>query len=73
MEGARTFWEAALPILYQYGIGAGLLALGLWCGFKSGVMDLHRRFDKAVVIIVIGGYFAFLGMHCFFQFVAPKL
>ena len=73
MEGARTFWEAALPILYQYGIGAGLLALGLWCGFKSGVMDLQQGTDKAIVVLVIVVFFIFLGVHCFFQFVAPKM
>jgi len=59
------------PIVIEYGFGAVLCAVGIWCGISSGYLDLKIAANRRLIAIVIGGYIALLLLVCFFTFVAP--
>ena len=41
MDMARVW-----PIVCQYGVGAVLSAVGIWCGIRSGYLDLANAEDR---------------------------
>ncbi len=61
------------PIIVQYGIGALLGGVGIWCGIRSRYIDLENRDDRAVIQVFVAGYLIMLALVCFFTFVAPFL
>lgn len=66
MEMARVW-----PIVLQYGVGALLCAVGVWCGLRSGFLDLKNPDGKRLLAIIIGGFVAMLALVCLFTFWLP--
>ena len=63
----------AIPILVQFGIGAVLSAIGVWCGVRSGYVDLGVKSDRNAVILIVAGFVALLALYCLFTFVTPNI
>ena len=61
------------PIIIQYGVGAILGGVGIWCGIRSHYLDPDSPEDRRLVRILVGGYLVMLALVCFFTFVAPFL
>lgn len=61
------------PVITQYGVGAVLCAIGIWCGIRSGYLDLRDRDDKRAVWIAIGGFLGMLALVSIFTFWLPFL
>jgi len=66
MDMARVW-----PIILQYSVGALLCGLGVWCGIKSGFMDLKQSEGKRLFAIIVGGFLAMLALVCVFTFWLP--
>ena len=60
------------PIVCQFGIGAILCLVGVWCGLRGGYLDLKLREDRRLLGILVAGYLFMLAVVCFFTFVAPN-
>ena len=61
------------PIVCQFGIGAILCCVGIWCGLRGGYLDLKLPEDRRLLGILVAGYLFMLAVVCFFTFVAPNL
>jgi hypothetical protein len=59
------------PVVLQYGVGAVLCAIGVWCGLRSGYLDLQYREDRRALWIIIGGFIGMLLLSCVFTFWLP--
>ena len=59
------------PIVLQYGAGALLCAIGVWCGIRSGFLDLDSAEGKRLFAIIVGGFLAMLALVCIFTFWLP--
>jgi hypothetical protein len=59
------------PIVCQYGIGAVLGAIGIWCGIRSGYLDLANGEDRRLLAVLVGGFLLLLATVCLFTFWAP--
>lgn len=66
MDMARVW-----PIVVQFGFGAVLCAIGLWCGWRSGYLDLRLREDRRLVAMIVGGFAGLLALVCAFTFWLP--
>ncbi len=60
------------PIICQYGIGAVLCLIGIWCGLRGKYLDLKTAEDRRLLIILIAGYLLMLVVVCIFTFLAPE-
>ena len=67
MDMARVW-----PIIVEFGGGAVLCAIGVWCGIRSGSLDLSHREDKRLLLTIVGGFVALLALYAFFTFIAPN-
>lgn len=68
MEMARVW-----PIICQFGFGAVLCTIGIWCGLSSGYLDLTHRDDRRLLVAIWAGYFGLLILACVFTFWLPHL
>ncbi|HOZ48183.1 MAG TPA: hypothetical protein PLO37_18680 [Candidatus Hydrogenedentes bacterium] len=59
------------PIVCEYGIGAVLCAIGLWCGLRSGYLDIKNRDDRRAIYMVVIGFLAMLALVAAFTFWLP--
>ena len=59
------------PIICQYGIGAVLCLIGIWCGLRGKYLDLKIKEDRRLLIILITGYLLMLAVVCIFTFLSP--
>ncbi len=59
------------PIVLQYGVGAVLCGIGVWCGIRSGFLDLKSQDGKRLLFIIVGGFLAMLALVCAFTFWLP--
>ena len=59
------------PIVCQFGIGALLMAVGVWAGWRSGYLDLSTGQDKRFMGVLVGGYVFLLALVSYFTFIAP--
>ena len=59
------------PIVCQFGIGALLCLVGIWCGLRGGYLNLKIGEDRRLLAILIAGYLLMLAVACFFTFLAP--
>ena len=59
------------PIVCQFGIGALLCLIGIWCGLRGGYLNLKVPEDRRLLLILIGGYLLMLAIVCIFTFLAP--
>ena len=72
-EKLETDMSRVWPIVCQFGIGAILCCVGIWCGLRGGYLDLKLREDRRLLGILVAGYLFMLAVVCFFTFVAPNL
>ena len=59
------------PIVCQFGVGAVLCAVGIWCGLRGGYLDLKVAEDRRLLTTLIAGYLLMLAIVCVFTFMAP--
>ena len=59
------------PIFCEFGVGALLCVVGIWCGLRGGYLNLKIAEDRRLLIILIAGYMFMLGIMCVFTFFAP--
>jgi len=60
------------PIVCQFGVGALLCLVGIWCGMRGGYLDLKIAEDRRLLVILIAGYLLMLCIACVFTFLAPN-
>ncbi len=60
------------PIVCEFGVGALLCLVGIWCGLRGGYLDLRLAEDRRYVVTLIAGYFLLLAVVCVFTFLAPN-
>ena len=70
--GGTVDMSRVWPIVCQFGIGAILCCVGVWCGLRGGYLDLKVREDRRLLWILVAGYLFLLAVVCFFTFVAPN-
>lgn len=68
MEMARVW-----PIIFQNGVGAVLLGVGIWAGLASRYMDLSLREDRRLLWTFIGGYILLIVFASVFTFWLPLI
>jgi len=66
MDMARVW-----PVICQYGIGAILCTIGMWCGIRSGFVNLKISEDRRLIAMIVGGFLGMLALVCLFTFWAP--
>jgi hypothetical protein len=66
MEMARIW-----PILVEFGVGAVLCMLGIWCGIASGYLELKDARDRRLLILFVGGFAGLLLFYLAFTFWLP--
>jgi hypothetical protein len=59
------------PIVCEFGIGALLCIVGIWCGLRGGYLDLKVADDRRLLVTLIAGYLFILAIVCVFTFWAP--
>ena len=59
------------PIVLQFGLGTFLCGIGVWCGIRSGILDLNHAEGKRMLAIIIGGFLAMLALVSLFTFWLP--
>lgn len=62
-----------LPLVCEFGIGAVLMAVGVWGGVRGGYLNLTRRGDRALVWTFAAGYMLLLAVYSLFTFWLPSL
>ena len=62
-----------IPVVYQYGIGGIVFVLGLVLVTRAGALDLKTRQGKCWFAVLVAGFFLYLCIHIFFQFIAPQI
>ncbi len=62
-----------IPIFVQFGVGAVLCTIGVWCGIGSGFVDLKVAEDRRAVAIVVVGFVGLLLLAVVFTFWLPNL
>jgi hypothetical protein len=60
------------PIVCQFGVGALLCIVGIWCGLRGGYLNLKNAEDRRLVVILVAGYLLMLVIVCIFTFLAPN-
>ena len=60
------------PIVCQFGVGAILCWIGIWCGLRGGYLDLKLAEDRRLLGILVAGYVFMLIVVCVFTFLAPN-
>lgn len=66
MDMARVW-----PIVMQFGIGGVMCAIGVWCGLRSGYLDLKYSADRRMIGLIVAGYFGLLILLSLFTFWLP--
>ncbi len=60
------------PIVCQFGVGALLCLVGIWCGLRGGYLNLKIAEDRRLLVILVAGYLLMLAIVCVFTFLAPN-
>lgn len=69
----ELFIDALTAYLVQY-VGLGLVFFfGLWVAYRQGDVGLRTKRQRRWLGILVGGYFAYAGVHGLFQFVLVRL
>ena len=61
------------PIFIQFGVGAVLCAIGVYCGYSSGYIVRGSKSSRWLMTVVIGGYLGLLAYTLLFTFVLPQM
>ena len=59
------------PIVCEFGIGAILCIVGIWCGLRGKYLDVKVAEDRRLLAILVAGYLLMLAIVCIFTFLAP--
>lgn len=59
------------PIVCQFGVGGVLCAIGIWCGIRSGYLNLRHAEDRRLLLVLVGGFVILLAVSCVFTFWSP--
>lgn len=65
-------WLRVWPIVCEFGIGAVLCLVGIWCGLRGKYLDMTVSEDRRLLAILIAGYVFLLALICVFTFWAPN-
>jgi hypothetical protein len=65
-------WLRIWPIVCQFGVGALLFLVGLWCGLSGRYLDLRSPEDRRFIAVCLFGFLLMLGLVSFFTFWAPN-
>jgi hypothetical protein len=60
------------PIICQFGVGALLCLVGIWCGLRGRYLNLKIAEDRRLLAMLVAGYLLLLAMVCVFTFLAPN-
>ncbi len=60
------------PIVCEFGIGALLCLIGIWCGLRGGYLNLKIAEDRRLLAVLVAGYLLMLAIVCVFTFLAPN-
>ena len=60
------------PIVCEFGVGATLCLIGIWCGLRGGYLNLKRADDRRLLAVLVAGYLLLLALVCIFTFLAPN-
>ncbi|MGD8500645.1 MAG: hypothetical protein PVJ86_08350 [Phycisphaerales bacterium] len=60
------------PIVCEFGVGALLCVVGIWCGLRGGYLNLKIAEDRRLLVILVAGYLLMLALVCIFTFLAPN-
>jgi hypothetical protein len=60
------------PIVCEFGVGALLCLVGIWCGLRGGYLDLKIAEDRRLLVVLVAGYLLMLVLVCIFTFLAPN-
>ena len=66
-------WLRIYPLLLQFGAGAVMCAVGVWCGISSGYFERGTASTRRMIAVVVGGYLGLLAVAILFTFVLPNL
>ncbi len=59
------------PILCEFGVGAVLCLIGIFCGLRGGYLDLKISEDRRLLAVLVAGYLFMLAIVCVFTFLSP--
>ena len=59
------------PIVCEFGVGAVLCFVGIWCGLRGKYLDLKVPEDRRLLATLVAGYLFLLAVMCVFTFLAP--
>jgi len=59
------------PIVCEFGVGAMLCLVGIFCGLRGGYLNLRIAEDRRLLVILVAGYLFMLAIVCVFTFLAP--
>ena len=59
------------PIVCEFGVGALLCLVGIFCGLRGGYLSLKIAEDRRLLVILVAGYLFMLAIVCVFTFLAP--
>jgi len=65
-------WLRIYPIFLQFGVGAIMCAVGVWCGFSSGYIERGTPTARKLIAVVAGGYLGLLALTLLFTLVLPN-
>lgn len=60
-----------LPLVCEFGIGAVLMAVGVWGGLRGEYLNLTRRGDRALLWTFGAGFVLLLAVYSLFTFWLP--
>ncbi len=59
------------PIVCEFGVGALLCLVGIFCGLRGGYLNLKIAEDRRLLVILVAGYLFMLAIVCVFTFLSP--
>ena len=59
------------PIVCEFGVGAVLCFVGIWCGLRGKYLDLKVPEDRRLLATLVAGYLLLLAVMCVFTFLVP--
>ncbi len=59
------------PIVCEFGVGALLCLVGIFCGLRGGYLNLKIAEDRRLLMILVAGYLFMLAIACVFTFLSP--
>ena len=64
-------FSRVVSVAVQYGFGAVLCGIGIWCGIRSGYLTLAHRDDRRLLATIVVGFFLLLAFSLAFTVILP--